>query len=151
MRPSWIDAVRTDGVPALPDRRRAGRDLVQPGRDLASEQHQVRRVELARGRQRREDEGRAEEAGGDPTVGLADQVRERLADRGSLGVRGDAEFERDGAAGLGGHGVLGPRRPRRRRHLRREPLVRLGDGGQAELAAAFAVSRALWTRKALAM
>ena len=106
---SGVDAaVRQDRIPSLPHRRRAAIDLVEPGRRVPAQQHQVGLVEVAVARQREQHERRAEEPGRDAAVLAPDVFGEARGDgRAALG-RGEIELERERRPGLRGDRVVAP-------------------------------------------
>ena len=107
-------SIGTDGVPSLPDRRRSTSDLIQPGWRLATEEREVRLLEVAGRGQCREHQGRPEESRRNPPVRGSDERGEGVTDDLTLIVRNQPELDRHSAARLIRDEVLAPAGPRRR-------------------------------------
>ena len=116
-------SIWADGVPSLPDRRRSTSDLIQPGWRLATEEREVRLLEVAGRGQCREHEWRPEESRRNPPVRGSDQRGEGVTDDLTLIVRNQAELDRHSAARLIRDDVLAPAGPRRRSHRSGDVLV----------------------------
>ena len=103
-------AVGIDGIPALPDRRRAHVDLVEPAREILIQKQRVGVLVRAVVGERTAERGRAEEAGFQVHVGGFQQRAQARRDLLARERRRKAEVERNGVAGLRCRGAETARR-----------------------------------------